>query len=93
MAKCQMKHRHCEGSAVRVVRYVGRTMNACAPCSKAAWLAEYAEHWHRGIAFDRGPAPEGHKWPVAPVPAPWGHEENDPRSEEQKAASRKRRGL
>ena len=93
MAKCHMKHRNCAGTAVRIVRYLGRTMNACPPCSKAAWLAEYAEHWHRGIAFDRGPAPEGSAWPVAPVPAPWGRDENDPRSEEQKAQSRARRGL
>lgn len=93
MAKCQMQTKKCTGTAVRVVQVSGRAVNACSPCSRIAWLSEYANHWQRGIAFDRGPAIDGYEWSVDPVPAPWGRDENDPRSEEEQVKSRRRRGL
>lgn len=93
MARCQVEGENCAGTSTRVVQLRGRAHNACAPCSHIAWIMEYRSQWDKGIAFDRGPATQGYEWLLDPVPAPWGRDELDPRSEEEKRASRKRRGL
>lgn len=93
MARCQIEGKSCAGTSARVVRVRDRALNACAPCSRVAWLSEYRSQWDKGIAFDRGTPTQGYEWLLDPVPAPWGTDELDPRTEDEKRASRKRRGL
>lgn len=92
MIRCDVEGKDCTGAAVRTIHLRGRTgVRACPPCSHVVWVAEYRRHWDAGIAFDRGCPAEGYEWRYTPVPAPWGDDANDPRSEEERAASRKRR--
>lgn len=88
--KCQILRPKCTHIAQRVVSVHHLTKQACTNCAKQVWLSQYNDQVKREVHFDRGNAMSGWAWIYDTEPCPWPNPSDDPRTDEQKEASRRR---